>query len=209
MNAITPIAAAPAISIFDFHGPPIRVANVGGGRPRFVAADVCKALSLSNVTVALRNFEDRDRAKLNLGHPQGEVSALTESGLYTLMMRSRSALIKDTPAYKFRVWVTDQVLPAIRQTGFYVPSPAPVVLPEILRDPATILALIEHQARETLAARAEAEAERLAHSETHAALEDEARLRRIESARAKSNGRALVVVSEQVKELTPLAEGYR
>ncbi|KQU31084.1 hypothetical protein ASG63_16425 [Methylobacterium sp. Leaf94] len=88
-------------------------------------------------------------------------------------------------------------------------APAPVVLPEILRDPATIIALIEHQARETLAARAEAEAERVAHGETHAHWEDEVRLRRIESARAESNGRALVVVTEQVRELAPLAEGYR
>jgi prophage antirepressor-like protein len=46
---------------------------------------------------------------------QREVAVVNESGLYALIMRSNKPA-----ARKFRKWVTSEVLPAIRQQGFYV-----------------------------------------------------------------------------------------
>lgn len=88
------------------------------GSPWFVAADVCAALRLSNPTMSLKALDDDERAKLNLGR-QGEASIISESGLYTLILRCRDAVTPGTIPYRFRKWVTAEVLPAIRQTGQY------------------------------------------------------------------------------------------
>ena len=48
------------------------------------------------------------------GGPQ-EMSTVTESGLYTLIFKSRKPVAK-----RFRKWVTSEVLPEIRRKGFYV-----------------------------------------------------------------------------------------
>ena len=42
---------------------------------------------------------------------------ITESGLYTLVLRSRKP-----EAHRFRRWVTGEVLPQIRKTGGYIPA---------------------------------------------------------------------------------------
>ncbi|PAT70562.1 hypothetical protein CJ738_30945 [Klebsiella pneumoniae] len=41
---------------------------------------------------------------------------LNESGLYTLILRCRDAVKQGTTAWRFRKWVTNEVLPAIRKT---------------------------------------------------------------------------------------------
>ncbi len=45
---------------------------------------------------------------------------ISESGLYTLILRCRDAVTPGTIPYRFRKWVTGEVLPQIRQTGRYV-----------------------------------------------------------------------------------------
>ena len=42
-----------------------------------------------------------------------------KAGFYTLILRSRDAVKEGTPAYRFRVKVTNEILPAIRKTGSY------------------------------------------------------------------------------------------
>ena len=44
---------------------------------------------------------------------------VAESGLYTLILRSRDATTPGTLPYRFRRWVTGEVLPSIRRTGAY------------------------------------------------------------------------------------------
>ncbi|MDP1142806.1 BRO-N domain-containing protein, partial [Klebsiella pneumoniae] len=44
---------------------------------------------------------------------------LNESGLYTLILRCRDAVKQGTTAWRFRKWVTNEVLPAIRKNGEY------------------------------------------------------------------------------------------
>lgn len=83
------------------------------GEPWFVAKDVCDILGTTNPTMAMEGLEDFERAKFNLGR-QGEANIISESGFYTLVLRSRKPIAKP-----FRIWVTSEVLPSIRKTGKY------------------------------------------------------------------------------------------
>lgn len=84
--------------------------------PWFVAKDVCDILGIINPTDALsKSLEQFERARFNLGR-QGEVNIISESGFYTLVIRSRKPVAKH-----FRIWVTSEVLPQIRKTGGYIP----------------------------------------------------------------------------------------
>lgn len=84
------------------------------GEPWFVAADVCRALELSNPTVSVGRLDDDERAKLNLGR-QGEGTIVSEPGLYTLVLGSRKQEAKS-----FKRWITHEVIPAIRKHGGYL-----------------------------------------------------------------------------------------
>lgn len=81
--------------------------------PWFVATDVCKILEHGNPTVAMASLEPYERSKFNLGR-QGEANIISESGFYTLVLRSKKPIAKP-----FRLWVTTEVLPTIRKTGKY------------------------------------------------------------------------------------------
>lgn len=82
--------------------------------PWFVAADVCKALELSNPTVAVSRLDEDERTKFNLGR-QGEGIIVNEAGLYSLILGSRKPEAK-----VFKRWITHDVIPAIRKTGGYI-----------------------------------------------------------------------------------------
>lgn len=84
------------------------------GEPWFVAVDVCKALGLSNPTVAVSRLDEDERAKFNLGR-QGEGIIVNEAGLYSLILGSRKPEAK-----VFKRWITHDVIPAIRKTGGYI-----------------------------------------------------------------------------------------
>ena len=84
------------------------------GEPWFVAKDVCDILGTTNPTMAMNGLEPFERTKFNLGR-QGEANIINESGFYTLVLRSRKPIAKP-----FRIWVTSEVLPAIRKTGKYI-----------------------------------------------------------------------------------------
>lgn len=98
------------------------------GSPWFVAQDVCTALRIQNVTQALDKLDVDERSMLNIGHEHRsifdkrvkEINIVSESGLYTLILRCRDAVTPGTIPYRFRKWVTGEVLPQIRQTGRYV-----------------------------------------------------------------------------------------
>lgn len=84
--------------------------------PWFVAKDICDILGVTNPTMSLKNLETDEVTKLNLGGLEGETNFVSESGFYTLVLRSRKDIAKP-----FRLWVTREVLPQIRQTGGYIP----------------------------------------------------------------------------------------
>lgn len=95
---------------------PVRY-TVQNGIPWFVAADVCAALEITNVSQAVENLDDDEKNTLSItyGIP-GNPNKLhvNESGLYHLIFQSRKEKAK-----KFRRWVTETVLPSIRKTGSY------------------------------------------------------------------------------------------
>lgn len=107
------------IQTFDFRSMPVRVMGPAE-RPLFVAADVCRALELTNPTEALRFLEPDEKPTLSnpesrAGFGAQAFACVTESGLYALIFRSRKP-----KAREFRLWVTMEVLPQIRREGFYL-----------------------------------------------------------------------------------------
>lgn len=102
---------------FEFESHHIRALTIDGN-PWFVASDVCKAIGLTNTTKALRALDGDERSNFKLGR-QGSANIINESGLFTLILRSREATTPGTPQHRFRKWVTAEVLPAIREHGHY------------------------------------------------------------------------------------------
>lgn len=102
------------------------------GEPWFVAADVCRALELSNPTVSVGRLDDDERAKLNLGR-QGEGTIVSEPGLYTLVLGSRKPEAK-----AFKRWITHEVIPAIRKHGGYL---TPEAIEEAITSPDFLIRL--------------------------------------------------------------------
>ncbi|HBN5482344.1 Bro-N domain-containing protein [Enterobacter hormaechei subsp. steigerwaltii] len=117
-----------SLSVFSFQeSHPVRVVLVGG-EPWFVAADVCNAIGIINHRDAVGKLDEDEKgvgSTDTLGGKQ-EVTIVSESGLYTLILRCRDAVKQGTTAWRFRKWVTNEVLPAIRKTGGYdYVEPAP------------------------------------------------------------------------------------
>lgn len=92
------------------------------GNPWFSASDVCKALGLTNSRMSLKALDDDEKGVSSTYTPGGSqsVNVINESGLYTLILRCRDAVTPGTIPYRFRKWVTSEVLPQIRRTGRYI-----------------------------------------------------------------------------------------
>ena len=91
------------------------------GEPCFIAKDVCACLEIKKTDSALRNLDEDEkgtRLMSTLGGDQ-QMSYVTESGLYTLILRSRKAVTPGTVQHRFRRWITFEVLPTLRTTGHY------------------------------------------------------------------------------------------
>ena len=101
---------------FNFDGTTLRVFG-DNINPIFVAADICKAIGIQNPSDAIKSLAPFERTKVVVDGR--ELNAVNESGLYTLILRSRDAVKEGTPAYRFRVKVTAEILPAIRKNGYY------------------------------------------------------------------------------------------
>jgi anti-repressor protein len=105
--------------LFDYAGQQVRTTVIDGA-PWFVAADVCRILAHSNVTVAMQMLEDdekrlfdsRDSDIPNLNSVNPDIWLVSEPGVYELAFRSAASGAK-----KFKRWITHDVLPAIRRTG--------------------------------------------------------------------------------------------
>ena len=90
--------------------------------PWFVAKDACDCLTLTDTNKACQNLDDDEKQVVTRDFDyelfsESKAQAMTlvsESGLYTLIMRSNKPEAK-----VFRKWVTSEVLPSIRKTGSY------------------------------------------------------------------------------------------
>lgn len=132
------------IQIFNFQGSDVRVVDINN-EPWFIAKDVCGALELAtnHIPEILDGDEissiDPNLLNLDIGigrvlneHTIGKniktvvpeagkggkpLTLINESGLYSLVLRSRKPEAK-----ALKKWVTSEVLPAIRRNGVYYPA---------------------------------------------------------------------------------------
>ncbi|HHF5504772.1 phage repressor protein/antirepressor Ant [Haemophilus influenzae] len=110
-------------STFNFESNSIRTLVINN-EPWFVAKDVCDTLKISNISDALLKLDDDEKATIGLtdsqaGNGAQSISIISESGMYTLILRCRDAVKKGSIPHRFRKWVTAEVLPTIRKTGKY------------------------------------------------------------------------------------------
>ena len=85
--------------------------------PWFVGIDVAKSLGYANPKNAVPKHvseEDKLGTQIEYAGQRREVTVINESGLYALIFGS-----KLDSAKRFKHWVTSEVLPTIRKTGFY------------------------------------------------------------------------------------------
>ena len=90
---------------------------VKNGEPWLVGKDVAEALGYSNTRDALIKHvdsEDKSDVAIHDGSQNRNMTAINESGLYSLIMGSKLPNAK-----KFKHWVTSEVLPSLRKTGTY------------------------------------------------------------------------------------------
>ena len=151
-----------AMELFRYEDHEVRVVQGEDGEPRFVAADVCAALDLNNVTEALRGLDEDEKSIFRITDRAGREfpsPVITEAGLYSLVLRSRKPEAK-----RFKRWITHEVLPAIRKHGGYL---TPQKVEEALLNPDVIIRLAtdlkaEREHRLALAAKVEEDAPKVA-----------------------------------------------
>lgn len=116
------------LQVFYYDGNDIRTVR-HGDETLWVLKDVCNALGLSDTNKVAERLDSDEltRIKFVSGGQKREMYAVSESGLYNVILRS------DKPeAKEFKRWVTHEVLPSIRKHGAYV---TPAKLEELMNDP--------------------------------------------------------------------------
>jgi prophage antirepressor-like protein len=106
---------------FNFQGNQIRTIEENS-EYWFVAKDCCDVLGIANPTQAVNQLDEDEVAMFYIGTYDSkntfsgnkETNFVSESGLYTLIIRSNKEIAKP-----FRRWVTHEVLPAIHRKGVY------------------------------------------------------------------------------------------
>lgn len=124
---------------FDFEGRPVRVVTDAQGEPWFVAADVAQSLDYRMASDMTRSLDDDEKGTQMVRTPSGdqEMLVINESGLYSAILKSRKPEAK-----RFKRWVTQEVLPAIRKTGTYALRGVQPALPGPTQDRVSSILLI-------------------------------------------------------------------
>ena len=115
------------ISTFNFENQSIRTIAINN-EPWFIAKDLCDAINISNYRDAIERLDEDEKGVAltdTLGGKQ-EMAVVSESGMYTLILRCRDAVKKGSVPHRFRKWVTAEVLPQIRKTGSYSQNIEPI-----------------------------------------------------------------------------------
>ncbi|CAJ0734735.1 BRO-N domain-containing protein [Ralstonia mannitolilytica] len=139
-NLSSASALAPTPNTFNFESHAVRVV-MRDDEPWFVAADVCRALQLTNPTKALLSLDAEEKALTSiqgLSRGNDRANVISESGMYTLVLRCRDAVKPGTIPHRFHKWVTSIVLPAIRKTGQFTAQPCIDAAPAAARTPADL-----------------------------------------------------------------------
>lgn len=105
-----------ALAIFSFGNSQVRTLGTAES-PLFVAVDIAVALGYANPKAAPAKIVDSDdiiKAEIETKGGRQTVNCVNESGLYALIFGSKLESAK-----RFKRWVTNEVLPAIRKQGRY------------------------------------------------------------------------------------------
>ena len=101
-----------ALAIFSFENSQVRTLG-SAESPLFVAIDIAKALGYQNLARSVNDHVDpEDLTKQEITDSMGRkqtANCVNESGLYALIFGSKLESAK-----RFKRWVTNEVLPAIR-----------------------------------------------------------------------------------------------
>ena len=133
-----------ALAIFSFENSQVRTLG-SAESPLFVAIDIAKALGYKNLVRSVNDHVDpEDLTKQEITDSMGRkqtVNCVNESGLYALIFGSKLESAK-----RFKRWVTNEVLPAIRRNGRYeAPRPETITPDEQL----AIQLAVAHRAQKT------------------------------------------------------------
>ena len=104
--------------VFSFEDRDIRTYVDEKGEPWCILKDVMRVLDLKNPTEAAKSLDEDELSITELIDSLGRLQkaiAINESGLYSLIMRSRKP-----QARSFKRWITHEVLPSIRKSGGYL-----------------------------------------------------------------------------------------
>lgn len=101
---------------FQYKDAPVRTVWIDG-KPWFVLVDLCSVLHLSNPGQVVSRLGDGVTSSYPIADSLGRIQDTTivsESGMYRVVLRS------DKPeALAFQAWITEEVLPSIREKGSY------------------------------------------------------------------------------------------
>lgn len=116
-----------ALMLFHYQAHQVRVFFSEDGEPIWIAKDVCDILGLSKHRDALGRLDADQRSrpvKVDTNRGPREMATVNESGLWELVLES-----KKPGAKAFRKWLTSEVLPQLRKTGYYAMSEHTATLP--------------------------------------------------------------------------------
>lgn len=114
-------------NIILFHFEQSEVRYVGDGtNHEWVAQDVFEAMGLKWNSDLIAAYDETEAGTTSIGvrsengvWQEREVRTLKTPGLYTAMLRCRAAMKPGTLPYRFRKWVTGDVINSIEKTGSY------------------------------------------------------------------------------------------
>jgi prophage antirepressor-like protein len=101
------------------------------GQEWYCLTDVCRACGLSNPSKAAERLDEDEKISLeistltnsesreNTGNLRTKLTFVSEAGLYALVLTSNKPEAK-----AFKRWITHEVIPSIRKTGFYATTPS-------------------------------------------------------------------------------------
>ncbi|WP_348658893.1 phage antirepressor [Heyndrickxia faecalis] len=139
-----------SLQVFNFKQNEVRTI-LKDGEPWFVAKDVASILEFKDAFSMCQHLDDDEKQNLQLeGFKRGAI-AISESGLYSAILRSRKPEAKE-----FKRWITHEVIPSIRKHGAYM---TPETLEKTISDPDFLIGLLTNL-KEEKAKRVKAEQER-------------------------------------------------
>jgi prophage antirepressor-like protein len=106
------------LTIFSEEGYQIRTVTVRD-EVHFVARDLAKPLGIKNIRNKIALLDDDETCVhfLDTGGGIRKMTVLTEPGLYSLILSCPKSRKKGTAAWRYRRWVTHEVLPELHRTG--------------------------------------------------------------------------------------------